>query len=71
MKISQREYLRQYLRGVHKTDCSRQRQRKNNSREEKLHVQRLEKAPPGPLGEEHSQGEDEARAGATVQGVLS
>lgn len=29
-KISQREYLRQCLRGVHKTDCSRQRRRKNN-----------------------------------------
>lgn len=28
-KISQRECLRQHLRGVHKTDCSRQRQRKN------------------------------------------
>ena len=28
-KISQREYLTQHLRGVRKTDCSRQRQRKN------------------------------------------
>lgn len=34
-------------------------------------MQKLERAQPGPLGEEHSQGEDAAWAGTTVQTTLS